>query len=298
MRKIDLVIIDPQNSFCKFVPQKEQQILHDGELCIPGAWESMAVRLPKMINRSKDFFNKIKLSKDSHTFNNVTSRHLYKNKFGENPDHFTVMKLNSFGNIIGYRFDVSSNTLVEIEEYFGVNKQIHKKIITYLGKLELSKSKHSHVIWPQHCLIGTPGHNVVEPLMESILNWEKSNLKSIEIHEKGKHEWTEHFSAIKSAVSVPRVPYNYKFFKFFRQMDEIVFAGEALSHCLSETIRDVIEHYKKYYYYGNQVKRFIEKFVILKDACDNVPGFEKQGEDFLKEMECLGMKVSTTTDYI
>ena len=47
---VELVVIDPQNSFCASVPPTDQQTLHNGELCVPGAGADMD-RLAGMVKK-------------------------------------------------------------------------------------------------------------------------------------------------------------------------------------------------------------------------------------------------------
>lgn len=35
----------------------------------------------------------------------------------------------------------------------------------YTRQLEASSGKFQHIIWPEHCLIGSPGHCVVPPVL-------------------------------------------------------------------------------------------------------------------------------------
>lgn len=290
MKKIHLVVIDPQNSFCKVVPQAEQQTLHDGELCVPGAWESMAVRLPNLINRLKKI-KSITVTLDSHRSNHIAHVALYKDSKGNKPFPFTIMREEN-GKIIGSVFNQSTASMVDVGEYFGVTPSIHRKIVDYLIKLRAG-NKFPHCIWPDHCLIGTPGHNIVAPLFESLLNWSNDNIRDVDYVTKGSNTWVEHFSAIKAEVEDPNDPTtqpNMAFIRSLEENDEIIFAGEARSHCLNNTVRDIVK-----YSSGDD---FVKKCVLLTDACDDVPSFESYGEAFLKDMTALGMKTSTTVDYL
>lgn len=291
MKKIQLVIIDPQNSFCKVVPSAEQQILHDGELCVTGAWESMAVRLPKMIRKAKKKFKKIDVSLDSHRPHHIAHPCLYKDRNGNPPNPFTIMREEN-GSIIGSVFNTNTGSFNDIGEFTGIIPSIHKKIVTYLIALKAG-NKFPHCIWPMHCLIGTPGHNVVAPLMEALFEWEIETISDVNYITKGSNTFVEHFSAVKAEVSDPSDPstqINADFIQSLDENDENVFVGEARSHCLNNTLRDIVK------YSANT--DFVKKCVLLTDACDDVPGFESYGEDFVKDMTALGMKTSTTVDYV
>jgi nicotinamidase/pyrazinamidase len=70
--------------------------------------------------------------------------------------------------------------------------------------------------------------------------------------------------------------------------DEILITGEALSHCVANSIRDIANNF------GDDN---IKKFVLLEDTSSNVNGCEKMGQDFVKEMIGRGMKITTTKDW-
>ena len=67
-------------------------------------------------------------------------------------------------------------------------------------------------------------------------------------------------------------------------------AGEASSHCLANTVRDVAANF------GDD--SYVQRLVLLKDATSPVPGFEHFENDFLREMTGRGMQVTTTTDFL
>jgi nicotinamidase-related amidase len=291
MRKIDLVIIDPQNSFCKVVPQADQQVIHDGELCVPGAWESMAVRLPKMIEKSKKMFKSISVTLDSHNPFHIAHPCLYKDSKGNQPSPFTIMRQEN-GSIIGSVFNASTNQFVDVGEYFGIKPSLHKIIVEYLIKLK-ALNKFPHCIWPPHCLIGTSGHNVVQPLAQALFDWTQRTIANVDYVTKGSNPFVEHFSAVKAEVEDPgdlSTQLNTDFIKKLDESDEIVFAGEARSHCLNNTVRDIVDSFSD--------DSFVKKCVLLLDACDDVPGFESYGESFVKDMTARGMRVAQTTDYV
>jgi len=70
----------------------------------------------------------------------------------------------------------------------------------------------------------------------------------------------------------------------------VLWTGEALSHCLANTFRDVAANFSN--------PEYVKKMTLLTDATSSVPTFEKYGEDFIKEMTAKGMKLSTTTDIL
>jgi len=76
--------------------------------------------------------------------------------------------------------------------------------------------------------------------------------------------------------------------KILREAETIFIAGEALSHCVANTVRDMAS------YMG---KRHVKNFVLLKDCTSSVSGFEHFGEAFIDELTSLGMRLENSTDF-
>ena len=67
--------------------------------------------------------------------------------------------------------------------------------------------------------------------------------------------------------------------------DRLLVCGQALSHCVNYTVRDIVD---------NWPKDETSKIVILKDCASSVPGFEDAGKFFLSDMENAGVIVGTS----
>ena len=63
--------------------------------------------------------------------------------------------------------------------------------------------------------------------------------------------------------------------------DLVAIAGEAGSHCLANTVRDVANNF------GDDA--YVRRLVLLEDATSPVPGFESLQDDFVREMRGRGM---------
>lgn len=290
MKKVDLCLIDPQNSFCKVVPQNEQQKLHDGELCVTGAWDDMT-RVANLVNRLGRKLNDIHLTLDSHPLLHVAHPIWYRDSNGNHPDIFTIMREEK-GSIIGSKFDANGKQY-DVGEFTCFQPSAHKKTLQYLSDLQKAK-RYPHCIWPPHCLIGTPGHNVVPQLFDALVNWiNVCGNVVVDYVTKGSNPFVEHFSAVRAEVVDPNDPttqLNSELIGTIMQADEIVFAGEAGSHCLANTIRDIADSF--------QDDSFIKKCVLLTDGTSPVPGFEHLQTQFIKDMSARGMKTTTTVDYL
>ena len=290
-RKIDLVIIDPQNSFCKVVPSDQQQVVHDGELCVPGAWEDME-RVAALVTRLSDKLHEIHVTLDSHHPLHIAHPVYFRNvSDGSNPNPFTILREEN-GKIIGSAIDSNGNPY-DVGEFVTSLRSELQETLDYLVALRTG-GRYPHCIWPQHCLIGTPGHNVVQPLFDALFAWESKHIGAIvDFVTKGSNYRREHFSAVKAEVidnEDDTTALNTDFINTVMAADEILLAGEALSHCLANTVRDMANSFKD--------DSFIQKCVLLTDGSSNVPGFNGYGTDFINEMTARGMKTATCADYL
>jgi nicotinamidase-related amidase len=110
---------------------------------------------------------------------------------------------------------------------------------------------------------------------------------------KGSNPWTEHFSGVQAEVPDPDDPstqVNVGLVRTLEEADVVLMAGEALSHCLANTVRDIAAQFSD--------PRYVAKIHLLRDATGNVPGFEALGEAFVRELTARGMKLTTTTEFL
>jgi nicotinamidase/pyrazinamidase len=306
MKRIDLLIIDPERSFCANVPADRQQVIHDGELCVPGAWDDLAIRVPALIDRLGQRISDIHVTLDSHHLLHIAHPMWYRavdvNNLapGSHPDPFTFMK-NVNGEIIGHRLDTNTGEFVEIGKFKTTTLGLLPWTLDYLTALEAS-NRYMHTIWPPHCLIGTPGATIVEPLFESLLNWCREGCGYIDMVTKGSNPKTEHFSALRAEVPDPMAPeetgINSRFLNTVMQADLILLSGVAGSHCVANTVTDMANQFNDPNDPNNQSDEFIKKCVLLEDAISPVPGLEHLQTDFVDAMTKRGMQKTTCADFL
>ena len=283
-KSIHLLTIDPQDSFCRVVDQKQQQILHSGELCVTGAWEDME-RLATMVNRLGDKLDDIHVTLDSHHWLHIAHPAYFRAvKTGAQPPWYTLMEEKN-GTIMG------SDGL----EYTVFNINLLPRTLNYLKTL-VTTGRYKHCIWPPHCLIGSDGYRVVPHLFSALVDWEAKNNAAVDFVSKGSNYYAEHFGAVMAEVPDPEDPstqLNTVFIETLMEADIILLAGEARSHCLANTVRDIAN--PAIFPQGDD---FIKKCVLLEDATSDVPGFEALGVAFVNDMKARGMQVSTTVDFL
>lgn len=261
MESINLMIIDPQNDFC----------LKNGALSVPGADKDME-RLAKMIENNIPRINSINVTLDSHHLVHIAHPSWWVDSTGKHPNPFTIITID----------DVINGKWRAINPAFQKRSEEYVKALSNNGRYVLC-------IWPPHCLIGTSGHAVIDCLNASFRKWEET-FDIVNFVTKGSNIYTEHYSAVKADVPDPSdvtTNFNTKLVNLLRNdTRDIYIGGEALSHCVANTIRDIASNFS-----DDQIKRF----VLLEDATSSVQGFEKMGEDFINEMVNRGMRLAKTT---
>jgi len=265
MSKIDLLLIDPQVSFCD--PQK-------GELYVKGADKDME-RLATMIKRVKSKIDDIHVTVDSHHYVDVAHPVFWKNSAGQNPSPFTIITSDDVRNGV----------------WNPTNLSWRARMISYVESLEKG-GKYPLCIWPPHCMIGSEGHNIYPVLFDALLEWEK-DFAMVDYVTKGSNVFTEHYSIFRAEVVDPSdatTQINTRLVNTLMESDIIVIAGEASSHCLRNSGLDLVDLFND--------DSYVSKIILLTDACSPVPGFEQQEKDFIKVMTDRGMKTSTTTEFL
>lgn len=266
--KIHLVVIDPQNDFC-LEPSE------GAALSVGGAKGDMN-RLAAMIDRIGDKLEDIHVTLDTHHQFDVAHPMYWKNSSGQNPAPFTVITAK----------DVADGV------WTPTVPSLYQRSVDYVRSLETNK-RYPLMIWPPHCLIGTPGHNVYAPLLEQLLKWEVDNRAMVDYITKGSNPYTEHYSAIKADVPDPAdvtTKVNIGFIETLENADLILIAGEASSHCVANTLRDVVNEFSN--------KECAKKIMLLTDAMSPVYQCEQLQNDFFAEMKSYGVQFGTTTDIL
>lgn len=80
---------------------------------------------------------------------------------------------------------------------------IRQWCIEYTRRLE-TKGKFQLLIWPEHCIVGTEGNNVVTNIVEAMIEWSRKTGGSVEWVNKGQNLLTEMYSALCAEVPVTK----------------------------------------------------------------------------------------------
>ena len=126
-----LLIIDPQLDFCE-----------GGSLAVQGANDD-SERIANFIRENMGSLNQIYVTLDSHQRVHIAHPLFWENEEGEHPNPFTIISTEDVDTGVW-------KTSNEAHQEWG-SSYVHALKVG--GKFPLC-------IWPEHCLIGTPGHSV------------------------------------------------------------------------------------------------------------------------------------------
>ncbi|MBN1188620.1 MAG: hypothetical protein JXA46_02610 [Dehalococcoidales bacterium] len=214
--KIHLLIVDMQVDFCHT----------SGSLYVPGAQEDLQ-RLIRFIYDHAQYITNITCSLDSHLPFQIFHPSWWIDEQGNHPAPFTVITQKDV-------FKSKWKPLVELEW------SIH-----YTRRLQ-EQAKKELVIWPYHCLTGSIGQTLDPELFSAILWHAVARNSQPTWWNKGNIPQTEFYSIIRPEIPVPGRRHEGKsqeLLNLLKDSDYIIIAGEAASHCVLETVEDLVEEF-------------------------------------------------------
>jgi nicotinamidase/pyrazinamidase len=267
-QNIHLVIIDMQVDFCH----------EKGSLYVPGSIGDIQ-RTIEFIYNNADRITNITCSLDSHLPHQIFHPAWWTDADGNHPTPFTL---------ISYEDIKTGKWRPLVAPVQSTN---------YVKKLE-EDAKKTLTIWPYHVMIGSVG-NALDPELYTAVIWHSIARKTQPTWlTKGSIPLTEHYSIIQPEVAVPNHPMggkNKAFLDMLSDADTVIVAGEAESHCVLETVEDLVEDFSK-------KPDALQKIHFLRDCTSPVlhpdidfhaiamkrfAEFEKQGVNFIDSSDSL-----------
>lgn len=258
------LIIDPQRDFCE----------PGGALFVTGADADM-IRLGAFLERVGSRFDALHVTMDAHHFADIAHPVWWQNEAGQHPAPFTIITAEA----------------VAAGQWRSVRAEYQERSRQYVNALA-AEGRYPLCIWPPHCLIGQPGQNLAPAIAEALNAWEAQTGRAVFYVLKGQNPFTEHYSAIRADVPDPVDPAtetNHALVESLRQADLVVVAGEAGSHCVANTVRDLLTAWND--------PTLARKLVLLTDAVSPVKGFEVYQDDFMRDMAQIGVQTAQTDTF-
>ncbi|GGN14779.1 hypothetical protein GCM10010967_59090 [Dyadobacter beijingensis] len=252
MKKTAFLIIDAQYDFCN----------PNGTLFVPGA-EKDVERMANLISLEGDRIDAIFLTLDTHQVLDIAHPLFWEDQNGNTVAPFTLI----------------SSKSVEAGKW--VPRYHADYVLKYLQTLEAG-GEFQHFIWPEHCLVGSRGAALDETLMHAVLGWAHRTRRDYRTVSKGMNPLTEHFGVFKAQVPVDHAPdteLDQRFLDELNAYDRVLVAGEARSHCVATSIRQIVRY----------APALAPKVVVLTDCMSDVPNFGHLADPIYEEAAASGM---------
>jgi len=255
-----LMLIDVQNTFC--IPDYE---LYVGGRSGRGAVEDN-IRLCEFIYRNLESITHITATMDTHSAMQVFHAIFFIDKDGNHPAPYTDIHAAELKDGT-WTFNPALASQFQIAPEYGQQMMIH-----YAEELE-KKGKYALTIWPYHAMLGGIGHALVSSVEEALFFHSIARNTQYEIEMKGNKPFTENYSVIGPEVLTGPMgetlgTHNQKFIEQLQQVDRLIIAGQAKSHCVAWTVQDLLNDI-------NSVDPALAKKVYLLEDCSSpvvVPG--------------------------
>jgi nicotinamidase-related amidase len=273
--KAALVIIDPQNCFMD---------IPDMPLSVVGATADMA-RLQNHVRHyiPAGLYEQVYITLDTHPADHISHAVRWVDQNGNHPAPFTIITPDDFKAGIWRATDPAD------QAWQG----------EYLRRLT-----RLHCIWPVHGQKGQSEQWIYYPLWRVIHEMGNPNgspgldeYVQFNYVEKGMHRDVEQFGVFGADVPFPGAPetdINLELIREISRHPEIVFAGEASSHCVMDSVNQFL---------ANVPEADWKKVVVLRDCMSPVPqppggpDFPAMAEFWFAGLQTKGVRVMKVADY-
>jgi nicotinamidase-related amidase len=179
-----------------------------------------------------------------------------------------------------------------------------RESLEYVKRLE-ETGKYVLTIWPYHTLLGGVSHALVPALMEAAIFHSLTRMHQTHFETKGTHAMTENYSVLAPEVrelgGQVVGAFNAPFFRLLMDYDRVYVFGQAKSHCVLSTLRDIQAQI------AATDPGLADKIWILEDATSPVPppplnplprdlDFPRIANEAFEDFRKAGMHLVKTTD--
>lgn len=248
----------------------QKDFIEGGSLEVPGSIGDVE-RITRFIYNNMSGITDIMCSMDTHYPFHIFYQSWWRDADGNKPNPYTEITYD----------DVCKGIWRPV---FGILQDS----LTYLQKLE-EQAKKKLCIWTYHCMYGTEGHNLENEFAKMVYYHTTARKTIPRIIPKGTDFYSEMYGIIKPEYSKKNIK-NTKVLNAFQDYDEIYVVGEAASHCLMESVKQIAEEY------ANRPE-ITSKITILEDCTSPITGYEQMTQDaFDMFKRNYGIKFAKSTD--
>lgn len=236
-KRIALFLVDVQNTFA----------LPGFELYVAGRSGTGAVddsrRLAAFMYRNLAHISKISLTMDTHRTMQIFHAAFLVDADNQHPPAYTMVTVADL-EAGRWRFNPA------LAPEFGITPEVGQARILHYAKELARKGKYTWTIWPYHAMLGGIGHAIVPLIEEAVFFHSVARSTQPEILEKGAAPFSERYSALSAEVL--RGPdgerlgeQDMALVDHLRDVDALIVAGQAKSHCVAATVEDLLINLRK-----------------------------------------------------
>lgn len=287
--RVALLLVDVQNTFC----------LPDFELFVGGRSGRGAVednvRLCQFIYRHLGTITQIAATLDTHRAMQIFHPVFWIDRAGNHP--------------------VGGQTTISAEEVENGEWRVNPAVADSVagGDLEYLR-RHAHhyvktldergkfplLVWPYHAQVSGISHALVSAVDEAVFFHTIARKSQARFEIKGDNPLTEHYSAL--GPEVMKDPdgrqlgeENTALIESLLDFDAVLVAGQAKSHCVNWTLRDLLREIEK------RDPELAKKVYLLEDCTSPVvvpdgPDFTEQADEAFEKFAAAGMNIVRSTD--
>jgi nicotinamidase-related amidase len=187
----------------------------------------------------------------------------------------------------------------------GDYRWLERQVLHYCEELE-RRGRYALYLWPPHCLVGSPGHGMVGVVQEARLFHAYARRAEAGVEIKGLNVLTEHYSVLQPEIAVahdgtPLADGVSGLAETLLAADRLVIAGQAASHCVKNTLEDLLRWIER------RDPALARRVYVLEDCMSPVvvrdpatPGafladFTRPAEEALALCRDAGMRVVRST---
>lgn len=249
----------------------QQDFMDNGSLGVLGAQDDVG-RMTRFIYENMDKISNIAVSIDTHTPHQIFHPCWWIDEQGRNPAPYTMITM---ADLDSGRWKAVINPIASRD---------------YVGHLE-TDGKKTLCIWPYHCIQGTAGCALENQFANMVYFHSVAKKTVVQRIVKGQDPLSEMYGVIKPEYDTKGY-INLDFLNKLEDYDKIVIAGEAKSHCVLESMKQILAYYET----RAEITR---KLYVLEDCMSSINGFEDTTdrifEDFRRKYQ---INIVKSTDKI
>ncbi len=228
----------------------QQDFMDNGVLGVPGAKQDV-LRVTKFIYNNMDKISNIAVSLDTHLPHQIFHPCWWIDENGNHPAPYTIITL----------ADLDAGRWRAV-----INPQASREYVKHLEQ----DAKKALCIWTYHCLQGTSGAALENQFANMVYFHSVAKKAVMQRLVKGQDPLSEMYGIIKPEYDTKGY-INLDFLNKLESYDRILIAGEAKSHCVLESIHQILEYYETR-------PEITKKVYILEDCMSSIPGYEDMTE--------------------